>query len=90
MTKSSSWFDVYYLKKKSTGRFCQIFQDFSEYMNFTWTMDIAKETESGVVTAKKVVGKIKYFFQKSLDLYQDAWSMFYLSSAANYTNSRIG
>ena len=30
-------------------------------------MNVAKETESGVVTAKKVVGKIKYFFQKLLD-----------------------
>ena len=35
-------------------------------MNFTWTMDIAKETESGVVTAKKVVGKIKYFVKNHL------------------------
>ena len=35
-------------------------------MNFTWTMDIAKETESGVVTAKKVAGKIKYFVKNHL------------------------
>ena len=35
-------------------------------------MNVAKETESGVATAKKVVGKIKYFFQKLLDLCQDA------------------
>jgi hypothetical protein len=66
--------------------------DFPKYLRTSkniLTMNIAKETESGVVTAKKVVGKIKYFVKQSLNLCQDAWSTFYLCSTANYTNSRI-
>ena len=34
MTKSSTLFDVYLVKFKSSGRFCQTFEAFSIYMNF--------------------------------------------------------
>ena len=57
MKQSPTWFDVYLINVKSSGRLFQIFVAFSEYLNFIYEPYIMR------TVIHKIIRKLNHFFR---------------------------